>query len=501
MSLLDDALPLIHADGLTFPTPDPSIANALPTLSSIDYTDQAAVAIGAGLLDQTAPDDWNGLPVNFAATFRGTVTCADLPVDSGCDDAALTGAALDMWGLPTSSPASDPADPSLVYARFQRGIMRYSLVDGQTQPVPVGAWFKRVLFGNQVPSDMLPEIAGSRYYAQFAPDLPLSVARPSELPATSLTMAFASTTDQTVAARSPYPFPTSPVLISALPTFGTATPTATPIDALVVPAASGLTTPDTATLLPSTAAGDPYSALTMTPTSTPSTTSSAPQGPDPCAGDEQLLFAPMKPYAGTDVLIAATSARHHDGRSVHLAGPIKTGQPNERQGLLGYVWEWTINPPTEGWYEFNFYVDGARLCATAGFNARPSFGATSTATPLAAATAIATSTPIPTITTTPTSTVIPPPSLSGVSPESGACNEVLFVQGQNFGYPQSQVSGQVFFIGPGGTRAGAVLGWGTTQITVSAPSGSMPAGVYNVIVQSNGMASNSKTYTLLATCS
>jgi hypothetical protein len=169
--------------------------------------------------------------------------------------------------------------------------------------------------------------------------------------------------------------------------------------------------------------------------------------------------------------------------------------------LLGWVWEWTINPPFEGWYEFNLYVDGARLCATAGFNARPSFGATPTATPAAVATSIATATPLPSVTPTPTATVITPPSLSSVSPESGSCSEVLFLQGQNFGYPQSQVSGQVFFIGPGGTRPGAVLGWGTTQITVSAPSGALPAGVYSVIVQANGMASNSKTYTVLATCS
>jgi hypothetical protein len=404
-----------------------------------------------------------------------------------------------MWGLPTAPPANDPADPNVVYVRFQLGIMRYSQVDGQTQSVPVGSWFKRVLLGNDVPGDMLLDVAGSQYYAQFAPDLPLGVARPSELPGTSLTQAFGSTTAQTAAAGSPYPFPTSPMLVSALPNFGTAT--STPIDALAVPAAAVLATTGGPTLVAATTTGDPYGLLTATPTPTPTATSSAPQGPDPCAGDEQLLFAPMKPYAGTDVLIAATSARHHDVRSVHLAGPIKTGQPNERQGLLGYVWEWTISPPYEGWYEFNFYVDGARLCATAGFNARPSFGATPTATPAAQVASIATATSVSTVTPTPTSTVIPPPTLSSVSPPSGGCNEVLFLQGQNFGYPQSQVSGQVFFIGPGGTRPGAVLGWGTTQITVSAPSGSLSAGLYSVIVQANGMASNSKTYAVPSACS
>jgi hypothetical protein len=496
MSLLDDALPLIHASGLTFPSPDPAITSALPNLGSADYTAQALAAIDTGLLDQTAADDWNGLPVNFATTFHATVSCADLPVDATCDDATLTSAALDMWGLPTAPPASDPADPNLVYLRFQRGIMRYSQIDGQTQAVPVGTWFKRVLLGSDVPADMLADITGSRYYAQFAPDFPLGVARPSDLPATSLTLAFGSAADQSAAARVPYPFPTSPTLASALPTFGT--PTATPIDALAVPAAPQATTPGAPNAPSPAATGAANSAQTDTLTPTPTATSSAPQGPDPCAGDEQLLFAPMKPYAGTDVLVAATSSHHHDARSVRLAGPIKTGQPNERQGLLGYVWEWTINPPTEGWYEFNFYVDGARLCATSGFNARPSFGATPTTAP---ATSLPTATPIPTVTATPTSTVISPPSLSSVSPESGSCNEVLFLQGQNFGYPQSQVSGQVFFIGPGGTRPGAVLGWGATQITVSAPGGATPAGVYNVVVQANGMASNSKTYTVRSTCS
>ena len=82
--------------------------------------------------------------------------------------------------------------------------MRYSQADGLTQPVAVGVWFKRVLTGNDAPADMLAELAGSRYFAQFAPNLPLSVARPSELPATSLTMAFVATTDQAVAGRAPH---------------------------------------------------------------------------------------------------------------------------------------------------------------------------------------------------------------------------------------------------------------------------------------------------------
>src|ERR671936_296220 len=134
----------------------------------------------------------------------------------------------------------------------------------------------------------------------------------------------------------------------------------------------------------------PVASVTTTPSAGPniastSATPTTPQGPDPCAGDEQIFFAPKKPYAGTDVLVAVTSATHHDVRSVRLTGPVKTGPVNERPGLNGWVWEWTITPATEGWYGFTFYTDGARACADSGFNALPAFGAT----PVPSATATA----------------------------------------------------------------------------------------------------------------
>jgi hypothetical protein len=74
------------------------------------------------------------------------------------------------------------------------------------------------------------------------------------------------------------------------------------------------------------------------------------------------------------------------------------------------------------------------------------------------------------------------------------------LQGQNFGSAQTQVSGQVFLVGPGGTRTAQVLGWGAAQITFSVPTGALAAGAYNVIVQANGVASNSKSFTLRASC-
>jgi hypothetical protein len=492
LDLLDDGLPLIHVAGQVLPGSDSALAATLPVPGTADYINEALALISAGLLDQTAPDQWNGLPVNFGSTFRSTVPCADQAPDGVCDEVALLRAALEFWGLPTSWPVTDPLNPDLTYVRFQRGILQFSASEETTRPVPLGAWFKRILLGIELPGDLLTDVAGSRYYAQYAPDLPLALARPNELPATSLATAFG--TRQGTAGLRQTGNRTPPALAPAIPEFGVApqptapTPIWTPTPVGTPPAGAdplGATVLQTQTALPTQTA----------------TTSSAAQGPDPCAGDEQLLFAPKKPYAGTEVLVAATSGRRHDARSVRLAGPIKTGQPTERQGLSGWVWEWVITPPQEGWYAFEFYVDGARLCASSGFNALSTFGASPTATLSAPATPIPTPTAFPSATLTPTATPFPPPVLTSVTPESGGCNDVLFLNGANFGYPQAEVGGQVFFVGPGGTRPAPVLGWGATQVTVSAPTSSLAGGVYNVIVQAHGIASNRKPYTLLGTCS
>lgn len=497
------ALPLIHAAGSTFPAVDPAVDANNPSLDSATYRADALAAINAGQLDSAAPDDWNGLPVAFGSTFRATITCADLPNTPVCDDTTVLSAALDVWGLPVSSPTPDPGNPDLVYLRFQRGIMQFSQSTGQTQPVPVGTWFKRVLIGTDVPDDLLQDVTGSPYYAQYAPTLPLGVARPTDLPATSLSTAFSPSSTFVTAGFAGAGDPSgTPVLAPALPTFGV-TAAATPIDSAggtnsfgsasnLSPTSTG--TPGTPGVLTNSPFGTPTIATTLAPAvATPST----PIGPDPCAGDEQILFAPNKPYVGTDVLVAVTSATHHDVRTVRLTGPVKTGQVNERAGLNGWVWEWTISPTVDGWYDFTFYADGARACATSGFNTLPAFGATPVPSASATPQPFATSTPIASQTATPTSTTVPAPAFAqtgAADPASGACaGRLLRLNGSNFGQTQAALNGNVLFAAPTGTSVATILSWTNTTILVSVPSG-QTAGSEQIVVTTGAGASNPLPY-------
>ena len=453
LGVIDDLLPLLHMDGVAYPAADPGMVETNPGLDADGYSDQALAKLSETLQEWPPADDWGGAPVKFWLMFASTLNCDDMPPSRLCTDEMRTRASLDVWGLPTSAPASDPRAPDLVYQRFQRGIMQFSQSTGSVQSVPVGTLLKRVLVGSNLPSDLQGDLGGSRLYAQYAPAAPLGLARPAELPGTSLTSAFGAVDPTPTPTPSPFPDRLTFLATPAVP---------------VIP--------------------------------TPEASPSAIQGPDPCAGDEQILFAPMKPYAGTEVLIAATSARRHDVRSVRLAGPIKPGTVNERPGLNGWVWEWTIVPPMEGWYEFSFFADGARRCATSGFNALPPFGATATvmvATPVP----VATVTPFPTPSPSATATPMAAPALTSVVPDSGGCNQLVMLVGDGFGYPQSVVNGQVFVVGASGVKAAAVLGWGNTQVTLSIPSSGMAAGSYSIVLQANGMASNPKTYTLTTGCS
>jgi hypothetical protein len=491
LDLLTDALPLTHAAGATFPGDDPDMAAGNPPLNSPDYQTQALAAIDAGLLDWAAPDTWSDLPVNFGAIFRGTATCFDLPPSESCDDRLLLAAAVDVWGLPTSAPAFDPDNPDMVYLRFQRGIMQFSQSTGETRAVPIGSWFKRVLIGTDVPDDLAADMVGSRYYAQYAPNLPQGVARARDLPTTSLSAAFSPTarTFTTAGFAAQSDASATPVFAPALPTFGAeGTPTAVPTAS--TPSATASVTGTVTPVASGTPAASAISSTSAIPT--------GPVGPDPCAGDEQIYFAPKKPYAGTDVLVAVTSATHHDVRTVRLTGPVKTGQVNERPGLNGWVWEWTITPATDGWYAFTFYTDGARACADSGFNVLPAFGATPLPSVTATVAPFATTTPIPTLTVTPTATAVPGPSLAttGAADPTGACaGRLVRLNGDNFGATQAALNGNVFFTGSTGQSVPTILSWTNTSILMTVPTGSV-GGNYQIVVTTTSGATVPLTYTV-----
>jgi hypothetical protein len=286
-------------------------------------------------------------------------------------------------------------------------------------------------------------------------------------------------------------FPPAPPTPTSLPT---STPTGTPV--------------------PQPGVGTPTPVVVPMPaTPTPSFFGT----PDLCLGDEQMVFVPPKPYIGTDVVVAVTSARQHDRANVRLTGPVKTGEVRERLGLNGWVWEWTVMPTIEGWYEFTFYVDGARRCATAGFNALPPFGATATPTPTPAPT----NTPLP---TTPTNTPLPTatptalkPEVHGFSPPSSpatgaTCGDLLAIGGTNFGNSSQGIfSGTVesppgsnsqhtarLYFGSSPVPSTAIVNWKNTEINFYVPFGLRGGQPLDVVIAVGNETSVKMSYTLRA---
>jgi len=178
-------LPITAADGLIFPGPDADLLAALPDPADPNYRQLAQA-----FFTQHVPDVWNGVPVNFRSTVAGTVSCdVAFPIgDCALDRLAEIG--VDVWGLPTSDPAADPNESGIVYQRFQRGVLRYSSATGQTTWLPLGEWFKDVLLGTNLSPDLAAQVQDSRYLGQYQPDQPDHVARPLDLPASLLGLAF-----------------------------------------------------------------------------------------------------------------------------------------------------------------------------------------------------------------------------------------------------------------------------------------------------------------------
>src|SRR5262249_195321 len=94
------------------------------------------------------------------------------------------------WGAPTSAPAYDPANHKFIYQRFQRSIMHYDADCACTQGLLLADYFKSILTGDNLPPDLEQQAQGTRYFKQYDPTRPLSIARPSELPGSDLTDAF-----------------------------------------------------------------------------------------------------------------------------------------------------------------------------------------------------------------------------------------------------------------------------------------------------------------------
>ncbi|MDQ6669732.1 MAG: hypothetical protein M3069_03090, partial [Chloroflexota bacterium] len=425
-----------------------------------------------------------------------------------CDESQLPAFALELWGLPTSLPTSDPLNTDFVYQRFQKGIMHYSRATGLTQGLLLGDWLKRIMVGVDLSPDIGADVRHSRFFAQYAPSRPLALDRPNDLPDTSLAQAFRA--DTLSAAGQMQPEPTLPPSVAQTATAvaltvtaitatqtsfqGTQTPSPVPSAQLGLTQTAVALTQTAAALASTPAAGQ------LTPSPTPVTAvSSVPVVNVGCMGDEQLWFTPRKPNVGTHVDISVTSQRHHDARSMRLTGPIDAGPVTEHLGPLGFVWTWTIVPTVQDFYDWTFYADGLRPCINSGFNAYLPLGSTSTPT----LTPQATNTAGPT--STPTSTVVPVPSITTAT-QNGTCGSVITIVGSNFGSPPSNVGTSVQLLaGPSGAGANSagtpkllnLIGGSNTQLTATLPStGLLSGGGYFLVVSNNGGASNTVSFTI-----
>jgi hypothetical protein len=190
LNLVDGTyFPLARLGGASL-APDPDLMARLPAAASSDFYTAASA-----YLDETAPADWNGMPVQFGAAFRTSVRC---PSDgtSACTARSQFGLANELWGLPIGRPTPDPHSTDYVYLWFQRGVLVYSRTASDTQWLLAGEILKRVLQGAELPQDMLAQISATasyaRFYAQYDPLSRDNLARPAELPNSSLNGAFVS---------------------------------------------------------------------------------------------------------------------------------------------------------------------------------------------------------------------------------------------------------------------------------------------------------------------
>jgi len=186
LNLLDPGvMPMTRVNQSQFPPNDPQIAAQAPQTSSPTYAQDVVQFV-----QKVSPNTFNGQPVKFFDTFNGTVP-ADLAFGGAAPNPGLlTLLNLEIWGLPTSNPAPDPGNGGFIYQRYQRGIMHFDASCGCTQGILVGEYFKAVLTGQNLPTDLAADMQGSRFYGQYNPNNVNGLNRPGDLQNTNMTGAF-----------------------------------------------------------------------------------------------------------------------------------------------------------------------------------------------------------------------------------------------------------------------------------------------------------------------
>jgi hypothetical protein len=199
LNLLDDGLlPYTTISGTTLPSADPSVIGAAPKAGSASYTDDVTT-----YLDKFAPDTWEGEPVKFADTFSSSVTLADAFPDGGGNDGLLMLLNLEIWGLPTSKPARDPANNNFIYLRFQRGVMHYDASCKCTQGLLLADALKSIITGQNLPADLGAQAAESPLLQQYDPEIHNGPLHPGLPGGIELANAFRPSLDQSEAGAAP----------------------------------------------------------------------------------------------------------------------------------------------------------------------------------------------------------------------------------------------------------------------------------------------------------
>jgi hypothetical protein len=122
MQLADPALlPSTPLNGLTVPVADAELAFIAPTPDQPNYAARLQVFVQGSV-----PDTFKGQPVELLSAYNSEGGPA-------------------VWGLPTSTPKTDPNNPNFVYQRFQNGILFYDGSSASTQPLPLGETLKSLL--------------------------------------------------------------------------------------------------------------------------------------------------------------------------------------------------------------------------------------------------------------------------------------------------------------------------------------------------------------------
>ena len=184
LNVLDPGLlPYRSFNFATFPEFDSTLTATAPASTDVIAT--------LAFVRVHAPDEFQGRPVDYYQTFLKTVPfSAAFP--NGGDPNLLPGLDLEIWGIPTSAPTTDPNNQNVVYLRFQRGIMAYDASCGCTRGVLLADYLKSVITGSNLPPDLAQEAQTSPLFEQYdaTGTQPNWIRNPAVLPNTDLNNAF-----------------------------------------------------------------------------------------------------------------------------------------------------------------------------------------------------------------------------------------------------------------------------------------------------------------------